>query len=172
MRRAVPCVAAALPLGVVALATPDPGATTKENRVFKRILDGVYVAGQLQADDFARAAAMGIKTVINNRPDGESPDQLPHAAAQEAATAAGLGYHYLPVVNGALTVETVEAMRALLAEVEGPVVAYCTTGTRSTFLWAFASADRLPGTTIVEAAADAGYDLSGIRPQLDAIRRG
>lgn len=140
--------------------------------MFKRILDDVYVAGQLQAEDFARAAAIGIETVVNNRPDGESAQQLPHAAAQEAAAAAGLDYRYLPVVNGALTFETVEAMRALLAEVDGPVLAYCASGTRSTFLWAFASADRLPSTTIVEAAATAGYDLSGIRPQLDAIFRG
>ena len=137
--------------------------------MFKEIMEGVWVAGQLREDDFARAAELGIRTVINNRPDGEAPDQLPHAEAQEAARAAGLGYHYLPIVNGGISVESVEAMRALLAEAEGAVLAYCRTGTRSTFLWAFASADAVPSEAIVEAAASAGYDLSGIAPQLRAL---
>lgn len=137
--------------------------------MFKQVMEGVWVAGQLQADDFQHAAELGIRTVINNRPDGEALDQLSHAQAQEAARAAGLAYHYLPIVNGGLSVESVEAMRALMAEAEGPVLAYCRSGTRSTFLWAFASADALPSETIVEAAASAGYDLSGIAPQLAAL---
>lgn len=135
-------------------------------------MDGIWVAGQLEAADFDRAAELGIRTVINNRPDGEAPDQLPHARAQAAAATAGLAYHYLPVVNGGLSIETVDAMRALMAEADGPVLAYCRSGTRSTFLWAFASAERVPAETIVEAAGSAGYDLSGIAPQLDALYRG
>ncbi len=139
--------------------------------MFKQIIEGIWVAGQLQEADFARAAELGIRTVVNNRPDGEAPDQVPHVRAQEAAAAAGLDYHYLPVVNGGLSVETVDAMRALLAEAEGPVLAYCRSGTRSTFLWAFASAPTTPSDTIVRAAAAAGYDLGGIQPQLDALHR-
>ncbi|TVQ40772.1 MAG: TIGR01244 family phosphatase [Geminicoccaceae bacterium] len=139
--------------------------------MFKQLVDGFYVAGQLQREDFAAAAAEGVRTVINNRPDGEAPDQLSHADAQEAAKAAGMAYHYLPVVNGQLNIETVEALRALLDEIEGPVLAYCRSGTRSTFLWAFAKGDSLPTDDIVEAAAAAGYDLGGIAPQLAAMRQ-
>lgn len=138
--------------------------------MFKPLVDGFYVAGQLQRDDFAAAAELGVRTVINNRPDGEAFDQLPHIEAQQAAQANGLAYHYLPVVNGQLTIETVEALRALLGEVEGPVLAYCRSGTRSTFLWAFAKGNELPSEEIVEAAARAGYDLRGIVPQLRAMR--
>lgn len=137
--------------------------------VFKQLVDGFYVAGQLRRDDFAAAAAQGVRSIVNNRPDGEEPGQLPHAEAQAAAHAAGLAYHYLPVVNGQLTVETVAAMRELMAGADGPVLAYCRSGTRSAFLWAFASAPTMPARTIVEAAAGAGYDLGGIAPQLDAM---
>ena len=140
--------------------------------MFKRLTDDVWVAGQLQEPDFAEAAALGVRTIVNNRPDGEAADQLPHARAQEAAERAGLAYHYLPVANGHLTFETVETMRALLEEFEGPVLDYCTSGTRSAFLWAFASAAWLPSATIVEAARGAGYELSGIAPQLDALHKG
>lgn len=139
--------------------------------MFKQLVEGFYVAGQLRREHFAEAAAMGIRTVVNNRPDGEAPDQLSHSEAQAAAEQAGLGYVYLPVVNGQLSVETVEAMRELLADVEGPVLAYCRSGTRSAFLWAFASAPDLPSEHVVEAAANAGYDLRGIAPQLAAMHR-
>ncbi len=139
--------------------------------MFKRLVDGFFVAGQLQREDFARAAAEGVRTVINNRPDGEAPDQLSHAEARQAAQAHGLNYHYLPVANGQMTVETVDALRALLADAEQPVLAYCRTGTRSTFLWAFAHGETMASEEIVQAAADAGYDLGGIAPQLQAMRR-
>ncbi|MFP4126869.1 MAG: TIGR01244 family sulfur transferase [Alphaproteobacteria bacterium] len=139
--------------------------------MFKRLSDDVWVAGQLREPDFAAAAAAGVRTVLNNRPDGEAPDQLAHARAEEAAIRAGLAYHYLPIANGHLTFETVETMRVLLREAEAPVLAYCTSGTRSTFLWAFASAVWLPSENIVEAARGAGYDLSGIAPQLDALHK-
>lgn len=139
--------------------------------MFKRLTDDVWVAGQLDEADFARAAAEGVRTIVNNRPDGEAPDQLPHALAQEAAARAGVAYHYLPVTNGQLTFETVETMRDLLAKASPPVLAYCTSGTRSTFLWAFASAQWLASDRIVEAAGRAGYDLSGIAPQLEALHK-
>jgi uncharacterized protein (TIGR01244 family) len=137
--------------------------------MFKRLTDDVWVAGQLREADFAAAAAAGVQTVLNNRPDGEAPDQLPHARAEEAAERAGMAYHYLPVANGHLTVETVETMRALLRDSDAPLLAYCASGTRSTFLWAFASAGWLQSAAIVEAAGRAGYDLRGIAPQLDAL---
>ncbi len=139
--------------------------------MFKRLTDEVWVAGQLREDDFARAAAAGVRTVVNNRPDGEAPDQLPDARARDAAERAGLAYHHLPVAGGALTLETVATMRTLLAEGEAPLLAYCTSGTRSTVLWAFASAGWLSSATIVEAGRGAGYDLSGLVPQLDALHR-
>lgn len=137
--------------------------------MFKQLINGFHAAPQLTELDFAQAAAKGFKTVINNRPDGEEPFQLSDAGARAAARANGLAYHYLPVINGHLTNETVDAMRALMAECEQPVVAYCRSGTRSTFLWAFASAGSLPADDIVQAAADAGYDLSGVKDQLEAL---
>ena len=40
---------------------------------FRQVAKDFYVAPQLQAEDFAAARATGIRTVINNRPDGEAP---------------------------------------------------------------------------------------------------
>lgn len=91
------------------------------------------VAAQLAPGDLATVAAMGFKTVINNRPDREGgPDQPASAAMQAAAEAAGLAYVFLPVVSGAYTPEQIQAMRDTLDHAAEPVLAFCRSGARST----------------------------------------
>ena len=60
------------------------------------------MAPQLQAADFAAAGRTGIRTVINNRPDGEAPDQLATREARALAAANGLDYEFVPVVTGGM----------------------------------------------------------------------
>ena len=138
---------------------------------FRKVAAGFYVAPQLEPDDFAEAAAMGIRTVINNRPDGESPDQLSDAEARAAAAAHGLAYVHVPVVSGGLRPDHIARMRAAIAEHEGPFVAYCRSGTRSCHLWALAEAQRHDPDELIAAAAGAGYDLHGMRPLLKELRQ-
>ena len=97
--------------------------------------DTFATAPQLLPEDMATAAAQGFRTVINNRPDGEALDQPTAAAVGAAAAAAGLAYHHLPVVGGAITPEQVEEFKQLLATAQQPVLAFCRSGTRSTVLW-------------------------------------
>jgi uncharacterized protein (TIGR01244 family) len=51
-----------------------------------------------------------------------------------------------------------------LETARGPVLAFCRSGTRSTYLWALAR-HRLgdDGEQLIAKAANAGYDLSAIR---------
>ncbi len=136
---------------------------------FRRVTEDFWVAPQLAEEDFARIAALGIRTVINNRPDGEAPDQLPSAEAEAAARAAGLRYLSVPVPSGGVFPDQVAAMAEALATSEGPWLAYCRSGTRSCRLWAFVAArDRHP-VEILEAAARAGYDLHDLWPTLETI---
>lgn len=137
--------------------------------MFKKLADGFYVAAQLQPDDFAEAKALGIKTVINNRPDGEATDQLPDALARAEAELAGLAYRFVPVVSGGIFPDHVAQFAEAVDASEGPILAYCRSGTRSTNLWALQAARQLPPDEIIEAAAGAGYDVSGLRPMLDQI---
>lgn len=93
-------------------------------------------APQLDPEHMAAIAAHGFKTIINNRPDMEGgPAQPTSAQMQSAAVAAGLTYHYLPVVSGAITPEQVAQMAELVEAAEGPVLAFCRSGARSTQLW-------------------------------------
>lgn len=94
------------------------------------------VMGQLAPNDLATVAALGFKTVINNRPDLEGgSDQPASTIMQAAAEAAGLVYVYLPVVSGAYTPEQIQAMRHVLDTAAEPVLAFCRSGARSTQLF-------------------------------------
>lgn len=138
---------------------------------FRKVAQGFYVAPQLAAEDFAEAAAMGIRTVINNRPDGEAPDQLADAEARAAAEAHGMAYAHVPVVPGGIFPDHIAAMKAAIDGHEGPYVAYCRSGTRSCHLWALTMAQREDPDRLIEAAASAGYDLHAMRPLLKEIAR-
>ena len=134
--------------------------------MFIRIDDSISVAGQLAPADLAEAKAQGFALVINNRPDGEAPDQPAGSAMAQAAAANGLAYLEIPVAGG-FSMPQVEAMVAALGAAEGPVLAFCRSGTRSTNLWALArAAQGGDAEAIVEAAGAAGYDVSGMMPTL------
>ena len=52
---------------------------------------------------------------------------------------------------------------------QGPVIAYCRSGNRSTVLWALNQAGRMPEDEILSTADAAGYDLSGVRPLIASL---
>ena len=93
-------------------------------------------APQISPQDMAAIAAHGFRTVINNRPDMEGGAEQPTSDVMaQAAKDAGLAYHYLPVISGQITPEQVTQFAATLAAAQGPVLAFCRSGARSTNLW-------------------------------------
>ena len=87
----------------------------------------------------AEAAAAGIRSVINNRPDFEGgPDQPTSAVMEAAALAAGLEYRFLPVNGGYQSPEEIAAFAQLLANLPTPILAFCRSGARSSRLYAAA----------------------------------
>lgn len=124
------------------------------------------VAPQITPDDVATAARLGFRTLINNRPDAEIGPHLQADVMEEAAAKAGMAYHYLPYFPGELTQSLIADFNAVMAAAEGPVLAFCRSGTRSSHLWALWQAPHRPLTEIVSAAASAGYDHSTLLPLL------
>ena len=136
----------------------------------RRIDDRVSVAPQILPEDVSDIAALGFVTIVNNRPDHEEGGQPSGDEIRAAAEAAGLGYVAIPVTPGGLSQQQVTEMAAVLAEANGPVLAYCRSGTRSCNLWALASASTGGDPeTLVSKGAGAGYDLSGLRSTLDML---
>ena len=131
----------------------------------------VAVAPQLVEADFAEIAARGFRSVVNNRPDGEAPDQLPNAQAEAAARRHGLAFHYQPVRNGNVTDDdVVDTFARLMDELPGPILFYCRTGTRCTILWTQAAAPRVGVDEVLSVAHGAGYELDFLRDTL--VERG
>jgi uncharacterized protein (TIGR01244 family) len=129
----------------------------------RQVTEDFAVAPQIAPEDMAKAAKMGFVLVINNRPDGEVPDQPDSAVMAAAAQAAGLDYLHVPVV-GRPTTEQVEAVAAAVQEAKGPVLAFCRSGTRSINTWSLGQAVSGARSTdeLIRLGADAGYDLSGV----------
>ena len=135
--------------------------------MFIRLTDSISVAPQLAPEDCALAAAQGFTSIVNNRPDGEAPDQPASATIAAAAEAAGLRYAHIPIDQSGYGQPQIDAMGEELAATAGPLLAFCRSGTRSTNLWAlaFAARDGDP-ELIVATAAAGGYDLSAMLPAL------
>lgn len=138
---------------------------------YVRLTDDIAVAPQLSIEDLDAIKAAGFKAVINNRPDDEGPDQPPQASIAARAAELGLAYRFVPVVSGHFAPEDVAAFREALDDLDGPVVAFCRSGTRSSVLWALSNAGRMPADEIIAAAARAGYDLSALRGRLESDGR-
>jgi uncharacterized protein (TIGR01244 family) len=132
----------------------------------KRINEHVSVSGQIQPEDVAALKEAGFTAIINNRPDGESPDQPASAEIEAAAKAAGLAYYAIPLGREGVSPDMVEATKAALEGSAGPVFAFCRSGTRSTTLWALSQAGEADASEIISQAAEAGYDMSHLAGHL------
>ncbi len=129
----------------------------------RNVTDHFSVAPQISEEDIDEIAAAGFKTIVANRPDGEGGvDQPRMGAIRTKAEEKGLTFVALPF-SGAPTPEIIERMQSILAEAPSPVLAYCRTGTRSITAWALTHGGQGQAGEIVDAAAGAGYDLSGMK---------
>jgi uncharacterized protein (TIGR01244 family) len=139
--------------------------------MFRTLTSDIMVAPQICCADIADAAQQGVTLVINNRPEDESDDQTPGAEIEAASRAAGLDYVAIPVTHAGFSEPQVAAMARALEGADGPVLAYCRSGTRSTLLWALAEASRGGDPdALTNMAAKAGYDVSPIRPLMDMLK--
>ena len=135
----------------------------------RRLTDSFAAAPQITLDDVAAIKAAGFGFIVNNRPDGESADQTAGDDIEAAALEAGLGYCAIPIDQSGFTVEQVAALSALMVSPR-PILAYCRSGTRSTNLWALASASRgVNIEEIIDVALGAGYDVRALRPAMEQL---
>jgi uncharacterized protein (TIGR01244 family) len=137
---------------------------------FRQLSDQVWASPQIGTSDLEEAKASGITMIVNNRPDGEDPIAPLGADIAAAAEALGLSYAAIPIGHSGFSEPQIEEMSAVLEGAKGGVLAYCRSGTRSTFLWALARAKNGEDPdSIARAAYAAGYDVSPIRAMLDML---
>ncbi len=132
----------------------------------KKLSPRFFVSEQISTTDLGVASAQGIKTIMNNRPDGEAQGQPRSADLAAAAAELGMQFVDLPVVAGRLTDENIDQFESANRTLQGPILMYCRTGTRSTSLWALNEARTLDVDAVMATAAQAGYDLTAMRARL------
>lgn len=93
------------------------------------------VSPQIQLSELSELKAQGFQAIINNRPDGEMPGQPTTDALEAQALRLGLGYTYLPIAPGEINDHDAATFARTLHEADGPVLAFCSSGSRSAILW-------------------------------------
>jgi uncharacterized protein (TIGR01244 family) len=129
------------------------------------------VSPQISVEHLSAIAAAGYETVICNRPDSEVEADQQTAAIRAAAEAAGLRYEVLELTQETMTPTNVARQRALIDASDGPVLAYCRSGTRCSIVWGLGQAGDLTPDEILAATTAAGYQLTDMRPVLEQLAR-
>ncbi len=136
---------------------------------FKKLDEDFWASPQLTEADVSQAAADGIRTIIANRPDDEEPGQIPASRMAELAARNGIAFVHIPIVPGGATDDAVARMHEALTTQPKPILGYCRTGTRSATLWALSRSGSAAPDALIRKAADAGYDLAGLKPRLRSV---
>ena len=128
----------------------------------KPLAAGLSVSEQIVPADMQAIKDAGFRAIICNRPDGEGADQPTFDEIAAAAKKAGLVARYIPIVSGKVSDADADAFDTAMAELPGPILAYCRSGTRSATLWSLAQATKRSLADILAATKAAGYDMGGV----------
>jgi uncharacterized protein (TIGR01244 family) len=131
--------------------------------MIRHLDDRTMVSGQIAPHEVAGLAEQGITVLVNNRPDGEEAGQPLAGDIEGAAAAAGISYHFVPIIRG-IGPADVEAMQeAMRAAGEGKLLAFCRSGTRSALALALARREEGASRQEVERSlGEAGFDSGPI----------
>lgn len=101
----------------------------------RKLDDQISVCPQLRVDELAAVAALGFRSVICNRPDGEEAGQPAFAQIAARAAAQGLMAAHVPVSPSGPGAADVAAFARQMATLPKPVLAYCRSGMRAATTW-------------------------------------
>jgi uncharacterized protein (TIGR01244 family) len=129
----------------------------------RQLDETILVSDQIAPHEVAGLAGSGITLIVNNRPDGEEPDQPLAGDIEAAAAEAGIAYRFVPIIRG-IGPADIEAMQEALRDAgDGKLLAFCRSGTRSALTLALAK--RQEGASaedVHRCLTDAGFDSGPI----------
>ena len=127
--------------------------------MIRQLSDRVMVSGQVATHEVAGLAEQGVTVLVNNRPDGEEPDQPLASEIEDAAAAAGISYRFVPIIRGIGPADVEEMQAALRDAGDGKLLAFCRSGTRSAYALALAKRDEgASAEEIIRRLNEAGFD--------------
>lgn len=113
----------------------------KQDYLQMRVLElapQVYASGQLFEHDLRLAAKQGVRSIMNNRTDGESMGQPSSADLARVAEELGISFVHFPVEPGSISRQDVEAFAKICDELERPLIIFSRSGARATKIWEMA----------------------------------
>ena len=126
-------------------------------------VSGLYnVSPQISVTDLEFLSENGFGKIICNRPDFEVPPSFQSNGIKKVATEIGLSFEYHPLTFENINTETIEKQMSLIKKSKRPVLAYCTSGTRSVAIWALGQIGKMSKDEILKTALESGYNLEGL----------
>lgn len=99
------------------------------------MLNDTQFSPQIRPEHIAQIKEAGFKTIINNRPDGEEPNQPLNADIEKMANEQGIAYHFQPVVASSISQKDCQDFADIFNNAEKPVFMFCRTGNRCNILF-------------------------------------
>ena len=121
-----------------------------------------YVSPQISLIDVEFISEKGFEKVICNRPDFEVPINIQSNVIEKVAKKIGLSFEYHPLTFENMNTENIEKQMAFINESKGPILAYCTSGTRCAAIWALGQIGKMSKDEILKTTLQSGYNLAGL----------
>ena len=121
-----------------------------------------YVSPQITLMDMESLLKKGFKKIICNRPDFEVPPNIQSNVIAKSALEIGISFEYHPLTFENMYAENIEKQMAFIEESESPVLAYCTSGTRSAAIWALGQTGKMSRDEILKTTLAGGFNLEGL----------
>lgn len=99
-----------------------------------KLNDKFTISSQIEVYDLPEIKASGFKTIICNRPDKEEYNQVTFSEIKEEAEKIGISCFHIPIYHDSDPVEIVREYKRLDKEFKSPILAYCKSGGRSSFM--------------------------------------
>ncbi|MFL6753315.1 MAG: TIGR01244 family sulfur transferase [Sphingomicrobium sp.] len=131
--------------------------------MIRQLDDRTLVSGQIAPHEVAGLAEQGVSMLVNNRPDGEEPDQPLARDIEAAAEQAGIAYRFVPILRGIGPADVESMQEAMREAADGKLLAFCRSGTRSAL--ALGLAHREAGASrdeVEQRLSQAGFDSGPI----------
>lgn len=94
----------------------------------------ITISGQITTEDVAVLAKQGVKTIVNNRPDGEESGQPTSDEIKAACTEHGIVYAHIPFSGGMLEMRHVQEFADFYNSTNRPLHIFCRSGNRSSII--------------------------------------
>ncbi len=111
------------------------GSNEPKQMRIRQITETYSVSAQISEADVVAIKEAGFKTLMCNRPDGESAGQPTSDAMKKLAKEHGLKFFYIPQGHRGISNNTLIDFKKAVVAKNGPVLAYCRSGNRCTMLW-------------------------------------